>query len=158
MEPVRKEIVVEAPPERAFRVFTSGFDKWWPREHHLQEASMAKAVMETHAGGRWYEVGTDGSQCDWGKVLIWDPPKRIVLSWQINSQWQYDPQLHTEVEVRFVPAGELRTRVEFEHRLIERMGEKAAATRAELDSPGGWLMHLTLFAAEAASDSVPAPH
>lgn len=149
MEPVRKEIVVEAPVERAFRVFTERFDAWWPREHHILEAPMKKAVMETRAGGRWYEIGEDGSECDWGKVLVWDPPKRLLLAWQLNGDWNYDPDLVTELELRFTPLGNMQTRVELEHRNMDRFGEKAAATREALDSPQGWITHLTLFAKEA---------
>ena len=150
MDPVRKEIVVEAPMERAFRVFTERFDAWWPREHHILQAPLAKAVLEQGVGGRWYEVGTDGSECDWGKVLVWDPPKRLVLAWQLDGDWQYDPNLVTELELRFTPAGDMKTRVELEHRNLERMADKAAATREALDSPQGWITHLTLFAKEAA--------
>ena len=150
MDPVRKEIVVEAPIERAFRVFTDRFDAWWPRDHHILEAPLAKAVMEPRAGGRWYEVATDGSQCDWGKVLVWDPPKRLLLSWQLTSQWKYDPDFVTELEIRFIPIGEMQTRVELEHRNMERYGDQAVAMREALDSPGGWITHLTLFAKEAA--------
>jgi len=149
MDSVRKEIVVEAPAERAFRVFTNHFDKWWPREHHILEAPMARVVLESGVGGRWYEVGTDNSECDWGRVLVWDPPKRLVLAWQLNGDWQYDPDLVTELEFRFISLGKLRTRVELEHHHLERIGEKAAATREALDSPTGWITHLTLFAAAA---------
>jgi len=147
--PVFKEIVVDAPVERAFRVFTAGFDRWWPREHHILEAPLARAVLEPHAGGRWYEVAEDGSQCDWGRVLVWDPPKRLVLAWQLNGLWQYDPALVTELELRFVPLGAMQTRVELEHRDMERFGDMAAATRGALDSPQGWITHLTLFAEAA---------
>ena len=150
MDPVRKEIVVEAPIERAFRVFTDRFDAWWPRDHHILEVPLAKAVMEPRTGGRWYEVGTDGSQCDWGKVLVWDPPKRVLLSWQLTSQWKYDPAFVTELEIRFIPLGAMQTRVELEHRNMERYGDQAAAMRTALDSPEGWITHLTLFAKEAA--------
>lgn len=149
MTEVRKEIVVEAPPERAFRVFTDRFDAWWPREHHIGTAPMAKAVLESGVNGRFYEIGTDGSQCEWGKVLTWDPPRRFVLAWQINAEWKYDPALVTEVEVRFTPMGALRTRVELEHRYLERLGEKAPAMFEVLNSSGGWSMHLGLFAAAA---------
>jgi uncharacterized protein YndB with AHSA1/START domain len=156
--PVRKEIVVEAPVERAFRVFTDRFDSWWPRDHHILEAPLAQAVLEPRAGGRWYEIGDDGSQCDWGKVLVWDPPKRLVLAWQLNGQWQYDPGLVTELEIRFVPLGAMQTRVELEHRDMERLGDMAAATRSALDSPQGWITHLTRFAAAAtAPENVSVP-
>jgi uncharacterized protein YndB with AHSA1/START domain len=150
MDPVRKEIVVEAPVERAFRVFTERFDAWWPREHHILETPMKKVVLETRAGGRWFEIGEDGSECDWGKVLVWDPPKRLLLAWQLNGDWKYDPDLITELDLRFTPLGNMQTRVELEHRNMDRFGEKADATRQALDSPQGWITHLTLFAKEAA--------
>lgn len=152
--PVRKEIVVEAPPERAFRVFTSGFDKWWPREHHIGKAPMAKAVMEPRAGGRWYEIGTDASECEWGSVLVWDPPRRLVMAWQLNAEWAYDPTLVTEVEVTFTPTGPLQTLVTLEHRNLERFGDKVDAVKAGIDSPAGWGGLLGLFAAAAADASV----
>jgi len=154
MEPVRKEVVVEAPPERAFRVFTDKFDAWWPRDHHIGKVEMARAVLEPRAGGRWYEVGVDGSQCDWGKVLVWDPPKRLVMAWQLNHEWQYDPALVTELELRFTPVGPMQTRVELEHRNMERFGEHAAMMRDALGSAQGWMTHLTLFAKAAGEESV----
>jgi uncharacterized protein YndB with AHSA1/START domain len=151
--PIRQEIVVEAPPERAFRIFTDGFDKWWPREHHIGKTEMARAVMEPGVGGRWYELSVDGSQCDWGKVLVWDPPRRLVLAWQLNGEWEYDPEFVTELELRFTAVGGGRTRVELEHRNIDKFGEKAATTRDALDSPAGWSGGLALFAAVAQSDT-----
>ena len=84
---VNKEIVVQAPPERAFRVFTENFDSWWPRGHHIGKADMQAAILEGRANGRWYERGVDGSECDWGEVLAYDPPRRLMLSWQISSDW-----------------------------------------------------------------------
>ncbi|MEO8036181.1 MAG: SRPBCC family protein [Acidobacteriota bacterium] len=146
---VRKEIVVEAPPERAFRAFTSGFDKWWPREHHTGKAPLAKAVMEPRVGGRWYEIGTDASECEWGSVLVWDPPRRVVMAWQLNAEWAYDANLVTEVEVTFTPAGALQTLVTLEHRNLERFGEKVDTVKAALDSPAGWGGLLGMFAAAA---------
>ena len=149
MDSVRKEVVVEAPVERAFRVFTERFDAWWPRDHHILKAPLAKAVIEPAAGGRWYEIATDGSECDWGKVLVWDPPKRLVMAWQLNGTWDYDPNLITELELRFTPLGDMKTRVELEHRHLERLGELAEQTYATLNSSEGWITHLTLFAKEA---------
>ena len=146
MESVRKEVVVEAPPERASRVFTDKFDKWWPREHHIGKAELKAAVIEPRAGGRWYEVGVDGSQCDWGRVLVWDPPKRLLMAWNLNADWDYDPSITTEVELHFIPVGPMQTRVVLEHHHLERLGEKAAQTREALDSDQGWNMHLTLYA------------
>lgn len=156
LDPVRKEIVVEAPTERAFRVFTDRFDRWWPREHHIGKAELKEAILEPRVGGRWYEVGVDGSQCDWGKVLVWEPPRRLVMAWQLNADWEYDPQLVTELEIRFVALGPMSTRVELEHRNMERFGERAAEVRAALDSANGWNMHLNLFREAAKEESVSA--
>jgi uncharacterized protein YndB with AHSA1/START domain len=144
-----KELLVEAPQERAFRVFTERFDAWWPREHHIGKAAMKQAVMEGRAGGRWYELGEDGSRCEWGKVLVWDPPRRLVLAWQINGQWQYDAAFETEVEVRFTPEGPRRTRVALEHRNLERFGEAAEQMKQSFSADGGWSSLLTLFARAA---------
>ena len=117
---------------------------------------MSRAAQSPRDQGRWYEVGQDGSECDWGKVLVWDPPKRLVLAWQLNADWQYDPSLVTELELTFTPTGPMETRVQLEHRDMERFGDKAASTREALDSPQGWVMHLTRFAAEAAEAKTPA--
>lgn len=91
VEPVRKKIVVAMSPERAFRIFTEGIDRWWPREHHIGESPLKRAVLEPRAGGRWYAVSEDGSECDTGKVLVWEPPRRLVLAWQITAQWKLTP-------------------------------------------------------------------
>ena len=96
---VRRQIVVEASPARAFAAFTEQLDAWWPRTHKIGKAPMKRAVMETKAGGRWFEIDDDGSECNWGKVLAWEPPRRLVLAWQINGRWQYDANLVTEVVV-----------------------------------------------------------
>jgi uncharacterized protein YndB with AHSA1/START domain len=107
---------------------------------------MVAAVIEPHEGGRWFERGADGSECQWGRVLVWQPPTRLVLAWQIDAQWQFDPELVTELDIRFVPDGDGMTRVELEHRHIERFGDKAAALRESLDSPDGWSGLLAAFA------------
>jgi uncharacterized protein YndB with AHSA1/START domain len=137
---VRKSVLVEAPQERAFTVFTAGFATWWPLEsHHIGAADCAEAVIEPHAGGRWYERGVDGSECDWGRVLDWEPPARIRLAWMLNPQWQFDPgdERATEVEVRFVAAGPATTRVELVHRGFERV-EGGTEIREAVDAPNGW--------------------
>jgi uncharacterized protein YndB with AHSA1/START domain len=150
VEAVRKEIVVEAPQERAFRVFTEGLDRWWPRAHHIGKAELKEAVLEPRAGGRWYERGIDGSECLWGKVLVYEPPRRLVLAWQLNAQWQYDETLSTEVEVRFTAEGPRRTRVELEHRDLERFGSQMDAVRKAFESPDGWTGILAEYAKRAA--------
>jgi uncharacterized protein YndB with AHSA1/START domain len=150
MDPVRHHIVVEAPQERAFRVFTEGMNLWWPRTHKIGKAALKTAVLELKADGRWYEIDDDGSQCQWGKVLVWEPPRRLVLAWQINGQWQYDPKLVTEVEITFKAEGPQRTRVELEHRNLDRFGEAAEMIRKAFDAPDGWPGTLRDFAKAAA--------
>src|SRR5262249_44678896 len=147
VQPIRKQLVVEAPQERAFRVFTENMDAWWPRSHHIGKTALKTAVLEPRVGGRWYEVCEDGSECTWGKGLVWEPPRRLVLAWQLTAEYQYDPSFITEVEVTFTPEGLKRTRVDFEHRDLERFGAAAARARESMD--GGWLGILQLFAAEA---------
>jgi uncharacterized protein YndB with AHSA1/START domain len=138
MEPVRYEVVVEAPQEKAFRVFTEGMNNWWSRTHKIGKGALKTAVLEPRVNGRWYEIDDDGSQCEWGKVLVWEPPRRLVLAWQINGQWQFDPELVTEVEVVFRAEGPGRTRVELEHRNLDRFGAAAEAIRKAFSAPDGW--------------------
>lgn len=149
---VTKTLVVDATPERAFRVFTAGFDSWWPRTHHTGEGDLLEAVIEPREGGRWYAKTTVGEE-DWGRVLAWEAPNRLVLDWQLNSDFHYDAGFHTDVEVRFVAEGETRTRVEFEHRDLDRYGAQAAEHVARLGSEGGWNGILNAYAAELARNS-----
>lgn len=135
--PVRKSIRVNAPPARAFEVFTAGMSRWWPATHTTLKSPFKEAIIEPREGGRWFHRGADGSECETGLVRLWEPPRRVVLIWRLNAKWEYDPDLVTEVEVRFTPDGE-GTRVELEHRHIERMGESAPTARAAVDGPGGW--------------------
>lgn len=146
--PVRKSIRVKADMERAFKVFVASH--WWPKEHSIlaSRAPQKSVVIEPRVGGRWFERGEDGSECDWGKVLAWEPPGRLVLSWQINGHFQFDPKMVTEIEVKFVPDGNDGTRVDLEHRYLERAGDSAEALRQALDSPGGWAGSLRRFADE----------
>ena len=149
--PVRKSVTVQASPARAFEVFTAGMSRWWPATHTILKVAPREHIVEPRVGGRWYQIGVDGSECDNGKVLIWEPPSRLVLVWQINADWQFDPNLHTEVELRFTPEAEGVTRVDLEHRQLERMGEKAEAVRASVDSTGGWGAILESYRAVASS-------
>jgi uncharacterized protein YndB with AHSA1/START domain len=148
---VSKSITVEAPIAHAFAVFTDGFDRWWPRSHHIGKAELAEAIIEPREHGRWYEKGVDGSECDWGYVVAWEPPQRLVLAWQLTHEFAYDPDLVTEVEVRFVAEGEGRTRVSLEHRDLDRYGDKADEVRATFDSDGGWTGLLAAYAEAAAA-------
>lgn len=137
--PIRKSLRVRAPVERAFRVFTAGMGGWWMKSHSLLAARQRDVVIEPRAGGRWYEVGDDGSEQDWGRVLAWEAPHRVVLAWQLDADWSYDPDFETTVEVRFTAEGD-ETIVEFEHRDLERYGERAAEVRGDYESgmDGGW--------------------
>jgi len=153
--PVRKSITVKASAERAFRVFTEGIDTWWPRTHHIGKAPMRKTIIEGRTGGRCYSEQTDDTQCDWGRVLVWDPPCRLIFSWQIAPTWQYEPDLakSSEVEVRFTPEPDGSTRVDLEHRYFERCGAGGETMRTAVDSPGGWgsiLEHFVSRLAQAA--------
>jgi uncharacterized protein YndB with AHSA1/START domain len=144
---VKKHVFVKTTPERAFEVFTKEMSSWWPlATHHISKVDAAAAVIEPFAGGRWFERGTDGSECDWGRVLAWEPPARLVLAWQISADWQHDAQLVTEVEVRFT-AENGGTRVDLEHRLLRGFGPRADEMRGIFDSKGGWNGILGLFVA-----------
>jgi uncharacterized protein YndB with AHSA1/START domain len=138
--PVRKTITVNVSTERAFKVFTEGFDTWWPRSHHIGKGALEKAVIETRLGGRCYGREADGTECPWGTVLVWEPPERFVIAWQITHQWGYEPDLEksSEVEVRFTPQAGGGTRVDLEHRNFNRMGPGGATMRVGVDAPGGW--------------------
>jgi len=146
--PVRKTIFVNAPPERAFAVFTSGIGDWWPKSHKIGEADLDRPVIDPRAGGRWYQIGVDGSECDIGKVAAWEPPARLILIWQLTAEFKFDPDLATEVEVLFTPEGN-GTRVDLEHRNLERLGESAEKLREAVDAPGGWSGLLALYAEKA---------
>ena len=134
--PVRKRIRVNADPARAFEIFTTGMGRWWPREHSINSSPIHEIILQPQAGGRWMERGEDGSECQWGKVLAWEPPSRLVLAWQITAQWKFDPDLVTEVEVRFLPDGE-GAMVELEHRL-DGYGDAAEQMRQVFEGPNAW--------------------
>jgi uncharacterized protein YndB with AHSA1/START domain len=137
--PVRKTITVRTGIEHAFSVFTREMGRWWLKSHTLNTSSPQKdVIIEPKPNGRWYEFSADGSECQWGHVIEWDPPKRVLLAWQINADWQFDAALVTEVEVRFTPEGGNTTRIDLEHRLLERFGERAESVRQSLDGAGGW--------------------
>jgi hypothetical protein len=143
---VRKNIVVNAPKDHVFKTFTERIDTWWPRSHHIGGKEPFVAIMEPRTGGRWFERAGDGSECNWGRVLAWDPTDRVLLSWDINAEWQYQADLGTEVEVRFVAESKERTRVVLEHRKLERYGDKAEMMRALFESEGAWSGTLAAFA------------
>jgi uncharacterized protein YndB with AHSA1/START domain len=144
---VRASVVVEAPPERAFAVFTEDMVSWWSPDHHILQAPLASMVLEPRVGGSVYDVGADGSECHWGTVLAYEPPRRLVFAWNITLQWQIetDPARASEVEVRFEPVPGNRTRVELEHRHLDRHGEGWEGMRDAVGSSGGWPVGLRRF-------------
>jgi uncharacterized protein YndB with AHSA1/START domain len=145
---IRAEVVVEAPVERAFRVFTEDFDRIKPREHNMLQGEIAESVFEPRAGGRVYDRGVDGSECQWARVLAYEPPDRLVFSWDISPQWQIESDLEraSEVEVRFVAETPERTRVVLEHRNLDRHGEGWEGLREGVGGEGGWPLYLERFA------------
>ena len=149
--PVCKTVTVRATPEHAFRVFTDGIDRWWPRDHHIGTSPMRRVVIEPSTGGRCYTLQEDGTDCDWGTVLQWESPHRVVIAWRITSDWKFETDLQksSEVEVRFIPVAEGATRVELEHRYLERHGAGANGMRSAVDSPNGWSGTLQRFVTEA---------
>ncbi len=150
------DVVVETPASTAFRVFTEHFDQIKPREHNLLAVPIAETVFETHVGGHVYDRGVDGSECRWARVLTFEPPHRVVISWDISPRWQLesDPDRTSEVEIRFVELGPDRTRVEVEHRHIDRHGDGWEQAAAALAGDDAWPLYLRRFASalDRASD------
>ena len=150
MTPVQQSITVNATREHAFTVFTEGFDRWWPRTHHIGKSPMKEATIEGRTGGRCYTTQVDGTECDWGRVLEWEPPNRLLLAWMITHEWGYEPDVTkaSEVEITFTPVAG-GTRVDLEHRHFERMGPGGDTMRTGVGGPGGWSGLLDLFKAKA---------
>jgi uncharacterized protein YndB with AHSA1/START domain len=151
---IRRTIVVEAPLERAFRVFTEDFDQIKPREHNMLGVDIEETVFETHAGGRIYDRGVDGSEFAWARVLVFEPPNRVIFSWDLNPQFQVEPDQSktSEVEVSFIAESPERTRVELEHRNLDRHGEGWEGQRDAVGSEGGWPVYLERFGALIAAE------
>ena len=147
--PVRNSVTVKAPRARAFDVFTRRIGSWWLAGHHIAPEPFVDVVIEPRVDGRWFERSASGAECDWGRVLVWEPPERLVLAWQLTADFTYDPSFQTEVEVRFVEVDASTTRVELEHRDLDRYGDAADRTRTALDSDGGWRALVASFAAFA---------
>ena len=144
---VHLQIVVDAPIERAFQVFTEEFDRIKPREHNLLRVEIAETIFEPRVGGHVYDRGVDGSECRWARVLAYEPPHRVVISWDINPQWQIETNLErtSEVEVLFIAESPERTRVELEHRNLDRHGAGWEAERDSVRNEGGWPLYLQRF-------------
>jgi uncharacterized protein YndB with AHSA1/START domain len=146
---IHRAIVVEVPVERAFQVFTEDFDRIKPREHNMLGVDIAETVFEPRAGGRIYDRGVDGSEYQWARVLAFEPPNRVMFSWDISPQWQLESDLEktSEVEVRFIAESDERTRVELEHRNLDRHGDGWEGERDAVAGDGGWPLYLGRFAA-----------
>ncbi len=144
---VAKRVVVDAPRDRAFRLFAEQFARWWPlATHHIGAETPVEVIAEPRPGGRWFERAADGTECDWGRVKVWDPPARVVFVWELNAEWRHDPSVQTEVDVRFTADGPERTIVELEHRGLAAYGERAEELQSILGSDGGWSGLLQSFA------------
>jgi uncharacterized protein YndB with AHSA1/START domain len=145
---VNHSIVVEAPIERAFKVFTEDFGKFKPAQHNLLRSPIAETVFEPRVGGHLYDRGVDGTECRWARVLAYEPPSRVLLSWNISPQWQIetDPGKTSEWEVRFTAETPHRTRVEIEHRHLDRHGDGWESVRAGVGGDGGWPLYLRQYA------------
>lgn len=152
---VRRQIVVEAPQDQAFAVFTERFGDFKPPEHNLLAVPIAETVFEPRVGGHIYDRGTDGSECRWARILAFDPPRRVVFSWDIDPTWQLEtePENASEVEVRFVEETAGRTRVELEHRHIDRHGPGWEAVADGVGHDQGWPLYLERYAALFARSS-----
>lgn len=142
--PVKRSVEVTVSQAKAFEVFTKNTSAWWPKTHHVGKAALAEAIIEPKVNGRWYEIDEDGTECQWGYVIAWSPPDSVTLAWQLNAQFQFDPDLVTEVEIKFIALGSSLTRVELEHRLLERFGDLAETVRGQVD--GGWPRVLAAYA------------
>jgi len=149
---VRASIVVDAPADAAFRAFTEDIGSWWNPDHHILDGELAEMVFEPRVGGHVIDRATDGKECRWARVLAYEPPRRVVISWDIDLQWRLetDPERTSEVEVRFTPQGAERTLVELEHRNLDRHGDGWEGMRDAVGSPGGWPSGLELFASRMA--------
>jgi uncharacterized protein YndB with AHSA1/START domain len=149
--PITATTIVDLPVDAAFRVFTDRFTAWWPHQYHIGDAAVAEIILEPRVGGRWYERGVDDSECDWGRVLVWEPPGRLVFTWQINGSWRFDPDPEhaSEIEVLFVEDGPEQTRVEVEHRYFDRL-DGGRAIHDAIRSGGSWAVLLASYAKTAA--------
>jgi uncharacterized protein YndB with AHSA1/START domain len=144
---VKRTIRVNVPIETAFRVLTERMGTWWPATHHIGKTPFTEIVVEPRVGGRWFEHDSSGAECDWGRVLVWEPPKKLVVSWHLQPDWKYnaDSSKASEVSFEFIVEGPEATRMEFEHRHIERHGEGWEKMRVGVDSPGGWTLVLAQY-------------
>jgi uncharacterized protein YndB with AHSA1/START domain len=154
VEPIRHHVVVNAPIERAFAVFTNNFDAIKPREHNLLSVPIAETVFEPRVGGHIYDIGVDGTRCQWARVLAYEPPSRVIFTWDIGPTWQIENDLTktSEVEVRFIVESGERTRVELEHRHLERHGTDWRSVADGVDGEAGWPLYLARYAEQVGTE------
>ena len=142
---VFRTVSVPLTQARAFELFTTRMTEFWLKEHSIGASELAEVMVEPRSGGRWFERDIDGNECQWGRVAAWDPPRKVLLLWQIGVDWQFDPEFETEVEVTFSEDGLDRTRVDLRHRNLQRYGDKTDQMRAIFDDPAGWTGTLAGF-------------
>jgi uncharacterized protein YndB with AHSA1/START domain len=150
---VVRSVSVPLRQARTFELFTTRMTDFWPKEHSIGSSEIAEVVIEPQTGGRWFERGVDGSECQWGRVASWDPPRGVVLLWQIAANWQFDPGFETEVEVTFTEEAGDRTRLELRHRNLQRYGDATEQMRAIFDDPKGWAGTLARFVDLASAET-----
>ena len=145
---VKKSVHVKAPIDHAFAVFTSGLSRWWPTTHGIGKKPIKTVIMEPRLGGRWLEIAEDGTETCAATIILWEPPHRFVMLWQISAQWKPDAAMKSEVDVRFTADGPEATHVELVHHKFETMGAEAGASMRR-DVDGGWPSLIARFASEA---------
>jgi Activator of Hsp90 ATPase homolog 1-like protein len=150
---VFRSMSVPLPQTRAFELFTTRMTEFWPKEHSIGESELAEVVLEPRAGGRWFERGVDGSECQWGRIASWEPPRKVVLLWQIGADWRFDPEFETEVEVVFTEEDPDRSRLDLRHRNLQRYGDNTDLMLAIFDDPKGWTGTLASFVDLAGTES-----
>src|SRR5262245_60450198 len=150
---VQKSVIVKAPVAHAFKIFTENFDTWWPRTHHIGKVEPFTGILEPREGGRWFERGADGSECEWGRVLVYAPPRQVSVSWHLDPSYQYDPDASkaSRVDVTFHDEGNGTTRVELVHSQLDRHGSEWEKLRESVGLTGGWLGIMETYAAAAAA-------
>ncbi|MCW2523076.1 MAG: hypothetical protein JWO63_1411 [Frankiales bacterium] len=147
---IRQHVTVDVDPQTAFDLFTAHMTEWWPAHHHIGSAPIEQIIIEPRPGGRWYTRHVDGTETSTGYVRVWEPPSRLVITWQISADWSYDTALVTLVELTFTPQDEHRTLVELVHRDLDNYGPDTDRIRAMLDEPDAWAATLSSFAARVA--------
>jgi hypothetical protein len=147
--PVKKSVRVEVPIARAFEFFTAGLTQWWPRDMRMGKTPLRSVYMEPRLHGRWFETSLDGTETTVATITLWDPPRRVVMTWQVNAQCQPDPSMKSEVDVRFTADGADATLVELLHHKFETLGaQEGMALRNSVQ--GGWPGLMERYAQEAA--------